>query len=170
MMLNSKITEFPSLSLLGDDPHDQPKEPTDMTDFLTVEIEAAILAAGAAVGAAKLVAKPKRASLLSATMEAVEGGQMPPRLAFPRKSSSQKVVDAIYAAMEINDREAVASADTSGVRYDSKVSRAYQVACLAFMDRPISLPKPLPPKDGVVAKPVTVKAPAKPKPSKKEAA
>lgn len=181
MMLNGKLNEFPTVSLLSGETDDQPKEPNMLTDIgLTDDVEAAIMAAGEAAGAAKVAAKPKRKTLLSEALAAVATGQMPPRLIFPRKSSAQKLADAIFEAMEADNREAVASAQIKGARYDSRMVRAYQAACLAFMDRPLTLPAPLPPAEAPKPKAVKVKAPAnskvapkaaaKPKPAKKEAA
>ena len=170
-MLNSKMDEHPTFSFLS-------TEPNDMTEFgLTPDMEAAILAAGAATGAAKAKPKAARKTATCGAWADAKAGVMPRRVLLPASNAySQRHIDALLTLAEANDRAAVEAYVITGTNTYSRILRSYRDACLCFLDKPMAiplLPKALSPvsvDDSMVANSVT-KPKSKRKPAaKKEAA
>lgn len=121
---------------------------------ITADLEAEILAAGAAIGAAKTKTRKPRPKMTDAAMAAALAGKMPEPLTFPASNAyAQKHADAMLALAQADDRDAVAAYQIGGTNTYSKALRRYQAALVEFLSRPIPLP---------------IKA--KKKPAKKEAA
>ena len=114
-----------------------------MTDFgLTPDMEAAILAAGDATGAAKAKLKPSkaRANLTTAAWEAARSGAMPAPLVYPTPNHMQPHVEKIFNLMQAGDRDAVAAHEIKGKKFYSRVALDYRAACLHFLDKPLAIP------------------------------
>ncbi|CAB5220259.1 hypothetical protein UFOVP233_31 [uncultured Caudovirales phage] len=114
-----------------------------MIDFrLTPDMEAAILAAGDAIGAAKAKtksAKP-RANLTTAAWEAARSGAMPAPLVYPTPNHMQAHVERIFDLMQAGDRDGVAAYEIKGKKFYSRVALDYRAACLCFLDKPLAIP------------------------------
>lgn len=109
--------------------------------IIPADLEAAILAAGSAIGAAKTKTRAPRAKMTDKAFLAAQAGQMPEPLTFPPSNAyAQKHADALLALAQADDRAAVEAYAINGTNTYAKALRRYQAALVEFLSRPIPLP------------------------------
>lgn len=112
----------------------------------TPDLEASILSAGVAVGAARTAAKkakkakaPKpvkepRKTLVGPAWDAVNAGMQPPRMKFPLSNYwSQTKADALHEMMLAGDMAGLSATSILGINTYARALLGYRDACIAYL-------------------------------------